>query len=572
MKRFLLAIFVALLFIGRGATLLLAEVKNIHGLSFLVDEIIPIDESNIRVSLFGSEQILSPGKVDGFVASHYLNREDLFSRFDAEKVFSFVKTATDTGDLSLASLALYRYLENAEISSEEKLESLLELYELKNAVELFKEVLQREMNDELGLPGLFLCAIVGASDLKWLRLKKSPRIFSSEETFLSVVRTLVERQLVKPNGFAVVSSFLRLTEELFGSNHPKVQNLSLLVEKTKSLILLPVSIDRSSLYPFLNKKLPVTDSRIMRPLVVHKIHEFSSFAIEEKTPNSALVLLAELLPSERSEKTQQLIIDAMNIADPSSTEVKSSRVVQQMLLEESKNNIGVKQAYLSFLKRAFEAEMNAGRLRSAAQYREQLRQIDMQAQEEYDQMIFREAVEWARRGKRDSTSRLLQLRSRNSNFRELFQLYSAGFYGGSLTFILLLLIPILSISLILVRRREQRALLAAREEALQKGRVEIEPEGVFSDSPADRAAVTNLRAGGTGALLLEYKNLMATFDLPWQASVGEIKSAYRKRIKEVHPDVQGAGVEEASDDFIMLSRRYERILELRGRLDLFHDD
>jgi hypothetical protein len=69
------------------------------------------------------------------------------------------------------------------------------------------------------------------------------------------------------------------------------------------------------------------------------------------------------------------------------------------------------------------------------------------------------------------------------------------------------------------------------------------------------------------------KKLLKEFDLSWQASLQDIKRVYRRKIKEVHPDSRerekrDLDSDESSDAFILLSKKYDRILELREQLDL----
>ncbi len=65
----------------------------------------------------------------------------------------------------------------------------------------------------------------------------------------------------------------------------------------------------------------------------------------------------------------------------------------------------------------------------------------------------------------------------------------------------------------------------------------------------------------------EYESLLSYFELPSEATLSEIKVAYRKRVKEAHPDRNLTAVGDSSDQFIEISKKYERLLELRDQHD-----
>lgn len=61
----------------------------------------------------------------------------------------------------------------------------------------------------------------------------------------------------------------------------------------------------------------------------------------------------------------------------------------------------------------------------------------------------------------------------------------------------------------------------------------------------------------------EYSRLLALFDLDDSASVEEIKAAYRKVMREHHPDTAREQTPEEVAKFIELKHTHERILEIK---------
>jgi hypothetical protein len=64
-----------------------------------------------------------------------------------------------------------------------------------------------------------------------------------------------------------------------------------------------------------------------------------------------------------------------------------------------------------------------------------------------------------------------------------------------------------------------------------------------------------------------YVELLAEFGLNPDSTIKEIKSAYRSRMKDIHPDLAGASSKHTSE-FIHYQEAYERLIEFRKRLGL----
>lgn len=78
--------------------------------------------------------------------------------------------------------------------------------------------------------------------------------------------------------------------------------------------------------------------------------------------------------------------------------------------------------------------------------------------------------------------------------------------------------------------------------------------------------VGKLQPGSTSRS--EYRRLLAKFGLTEVAEVKDIKHAYRQRVKSVHPDLNPNVTSADRDEFIELTRIYERVLALRAELGL----
>lgn len=73
------------------------------------------------------------------------------------------------------------------------------------------------------------------------------------------------------------------------------------------------------------------------------------------------------------------------------------------------------------------------------------------------------------------------------------------------------------------------------------------------------------RAQGAGVearFSAEYLEVLKFFNLNPQVSIAEIKLAYRQAVKAVHPDLNQGAPADTTEEFICITQRYERLLEL----------
>jgi hypothetical protein len=66
----------------------------------------------------------------------------------------------------------------------------------------------------------------------------------------------------------------------------------------------------------------------------------------------------------------------------------------------------------------------------------------------------------------------------------------------------------------------------------------------------------------------EYLNCLQSLGLDGKASLNDIKRAFRKAVKQAHPDKRRGEGGKASDEFVSITRAYEQALNLREQLKL----
>ena len=112
-----------------------------------------------------------------------------------------------------------------------------------------------------------------------------------------------------------------------------------------------------------------------------------------------------------------------------------------------------------------------------------------------------------------------------------------------------------------IRQRRQRHRQRERQEHSRAQALHSEdPNGYVAE-----LAPKQPRAQGAGVevrLSAEYLEVLKFFNLNPQVSIAEIKLAYRQAVKAVHPDLNQGAPADTTEEFICITQRYERLLEL----------
>ena len=112
-----------------------------------------------------------------------------------------------------------------------------------------------------------------------------------------------------------------------------------------------------------------------------------------------------------------------------------------------------------------------------------------------------------------------------------------------------------------IRQRRQRHRQRERQEHSRAQALHSEDPNGYEAELAPKQP----RAQGAGVevrLSAEYLEVLKFFNLNPQVSIAEIKLAYRQAVKAVHPDLNQGAPADTTEEFICITQRYERLLEL----------
>jgi hypothetical protein len=541
---------------------LIAEEYLVYGLPLEVQKVAPIDEEQVVVVVRGRERIVAPERVNATLLQYSISAKDVFENVSEETLVSAIHEAIAVEDVDSGVELLFFYLNNGSYEMDSKREEVTKLFEQLLSVELFQNLLtspNKKLPEEILL---FTLAHLTVHDAAWVQEKFSQTLVRKGALYLAAVEEIVSRLLFIKSQPVQAERLLKTIQDVYTPSHPDVQRLELLVSRYEVLRELEPSLDRSLLYPFFESIKGSNRVDPLRLLVVEKIHQFAAYAVEKGLSLSALVLLAELEPDERSERTQQLLVKALPTLDLLSPAGEERDALLTLLREESDNSPLVRREWNAVLLRAIERAMSEANVVSAALFRNYFRPQTEEEREQYVVLALEEAILLKAIGNNEEARALVETQGRLS-LSNRARLYLSGYYGnwpriaGVLIGILLFATP-----LFVVRKK----VLPSQRERYQRS----------SDDFKLKTEIANATSSSTmspvvpsQALIAEYETLLGAFALERKPTEESLRAAYRKAIKAVHPDLQPKDVAhaEGSDAFLKVSADYKRLLELKEQIE-----
>lgn len=541
---------------------LIADEYVVYGLPLEVQKVAPIDDKQVVVVVRGRERIVAPERLNATLLQYSLAAKDIFENVSEEALVSAIHKAIEVEDIDSGEALLLFYLNNASYEMASKRKEIIRLFEQTLGVELFQNVLtsQKKKLPEEIIP--VTLAHLTAHNSVWVQNNFSQTLVRKEKPYLAAVEEIISRLLFLKREPVEAEFLLETIRNVYTPSHPDVQRLELLVSRYELLRELEPSLDRSLLYPFFESTKGSNRVDPLRLLVVEKIHQFAAYAIEKGLSLSALVLLAELQPDERSERTQELLVTALPTLDLLSPAVEERDSLLMLLREESDNSPLVRREWNTVLLSAIESAMSEENVESASLFRSYFTPQTEQERERYVAIALEEAILLKAIGNNEEARELVENQGRLS-LSNRARLYLGGYYGNSSRFAgALICILLLTGSLFVLRKK----VLPARGERRQRR----------SDDFKLKTEIANASSGSTlnptlpsQALIAEYEALLGAFSLERNPTEEALRAAYRKAVKAVHPDLQPKDIAhtEGSEAFLKVSADYERLLELKEQIE-----
>ncbi|MCB0352091.1 MAG: J domain-containing protein [Bdellovibrionales bacterium] len=553
-----------------------AESRNVLGLLFHVDEIVRVDRSNVKVTLFGKSVILPESDLDSYVVDQYLREARAVERFEIDRLQVFVESAFDEGKIEWAALGLSACLRHKENNPETSLSFIEKLSKSEHAPEIFKKVLGTlEPVDWERLYTYEMLLQVGKSDSAWIRVNVAREVFRHSS---SVMSFLSDRfiQASANEKLSEAEEITNLVGELFGERDSRYEKFKVALSKVSQALS---AKSGEELFPLLRAAEgdPFL-SRVLQPILRKAIHSSARALIQQKEAAEALAVLSQVPIEERSPETHQLIVKALQLLAPDIPLFSFDLPVAVMLREVSRSDQQVQEAYMSYLLRQAERSIDKNDFLQAESSLDEMQGV-LPNSPLSSQLRFRLAKSWLDSGATERSHRVMDPYRSSLTLAQKGALLFRGYYLDINLLVLLSTIPIILLWLGIIRLRaswdsrienpEEMFIPPSQEGEMGDFRQQFRQMSGDPEFQGESESFAETVKHGLNPRMHEYRSLLKKFGLGQNASSKQIKAAYRAAVKEVHPDVQAhKDQEDTRDVFIRMTSAYERILELRKSLQL----
>ena len=530
-----------------------AERLTISGLGFEVSSIVSVDDQIVRLSITTEAEIVPREKVEDLVVDYYFKNSELREKFSVGDLEAFTLNALAGGKIDRSVSGLKAWEQKS--SSEAGIRTFVDrLMAQPRSIELAKAfVLQAEATSKLR--GLMLGRLAnGETTFVQAQVEHCAADCRSElrKDFLALYLAAIQRG-------DLTESRAALTKTIVASLGATDQTGILILKAEKLLADLADSARQSDNLGMLATAEQIERDADLRKLVAPArdaiIHKMAQTLFDQGKANAALELLSAIPPERLSPNTHQLLERGLSAITATPELSLLNQEVGAKIKQLFEIDPNLKFQYTEKLEALTTDFLGQGRIDLAEQLFDVLRVVRPDPSEANDHLRVDLALALNAANRVSGAKEILRHLGTSMSLSDRLRLIVAGVFGSPWLMVGWVLIPLALVSIQLVRRRRKVPDPSAAEN--------------INDEEDEANAPKGFTGRGTGTRgspeQREYLSLLTKLGLPPSPSLKEIKTAYRKKVKSVHPD---AASSHQSDDFIELNKAYERVLELRGKLGL----
>jgi DnaJ-domain-containing protein 1 len=551
----------------------LADSYTVLGLSIPVDHLSAVDQNNYKVELGGRSVIVSKDRLDDFLVQEVVGGSFSSGVFPPEKLWSFIQRAAENRYPEYVAVALRVWLlqqkntDDAIVSLRTLLDNQEFLKGARFAVATFQGEKVSEISPELAA---WILLYAGKSDAEWRRSKGVAVAFRFSAELRKIAKQELQQAIID-NNEAGAREILSVLEVFFGQVDQGLSDLSGLLARGFELNTQLREQRFDEIYYLTDEDRQDRRFDFLLPKVVEALHLRANQELKAGQGDKVLSILAHVPFDRRTETTHSLLVEALKTLDARAAKVLIEPKIAQQLGRIAEKDPVVRGLLVSVLNRQAKAGISAGDLAVAESYFNQLLVLRPDPDPANDEIRESKALALAANGDFSSArAELLAVKGGVSLLTRL-RLTSMRLIADPISLALIGLIPIgLLVLFRLLRpsRRQSANSNTAKQQTKKPNRPppgpspEVETEQEDPDSIPQGFRVLS-KGQNLSPSLIEYQKLLQMFGLRPEADLTAIKKAYRNAVKECHPDSNHANDARASEEFIRVTRAYERLLELR---------
>ena len=553
----LFGLIVAILSLAELQTAAAASV-DVYGVPVRVDAVEKLEGGMVRISIFGNDHIVGQEEVSGYVLQAYASSRTP-TALSVKDLESIIRGALGKGDLKGATDAFILLLSNTGFQIGEEEVFFSSIQGVSHFSQLLRNVLLSATSDPSGIRGdavALLLLKAGASDIEWARQNGIRLAYRFSQDFKECFRNAFVRSF---SGEGVdPDRIVELLAALFGETDEDVRDLRAVLLRVKSMQAALKTRNLSDVLSVLGKY--DTSARrnfLISAIVTEIIYNESDRLIGQRAFSDVLLLLSRVDFNKRTPHAHALILEALKGLSMNEYVVLSNRNVQDMLGFYSAQDSALRDAYVDVLDRRAWDLVEGGNPFAADEPLNQLLLFRPDPHRANDAIRLAQTREYLKIGRETlAVERLASLRTGIPVKDRLWFAWYRLIYKTSIwTFLFLL--GVVAATLFGVRKYSRIREKERRERWRALGWNDYTQAGI-----SGRPFVMKELRSHVDPVLQEYYDCLQVFELTPGASARDVKSAYRKKMKEVHPDLNIGDEEGSSREFIRIRKAYERLLAM----------
>lgn len=547
----------------------LADEQTIAGIRFPVDQILEIDEKSVKVTLNGESRLVAKKDLNRYLVEDYFSKSENIAAIGQSALERFIQISIEKGEWQIAGKGIAALLSHPQTTADSFGTSLVKVLPTPEVTPLLGQLIDSHSREEINQGALFVAVVLlGSLDSEWG--ERQGRLIL--RTNLALAKEIISAELSRAlflDGVVTLKGLANLTVKTFDPGDPFPREV---VEATEKVKRLHSSIREGRMDTLLEQgagELPANS--LVRTLVSVELESWARVRLDERAPEEALKALSLGALARTPASTSELIRRALRALQPKPEFALDNHRVARLVKVAAQEDPTVRDLVIKYQLAELEYLISQEHLHQARVVFRSLTGFRPDPNVENDRLRLELALAFGRIGERQTGRDFVASIETKLSFSERVQLFRAGLIQISGSIILLLIAFLLLIALLAYFTRfSGRTSGVAGEEVNSERYARTATREDFS-ARSDGGDLP-LFGGGVGgranSIDREYLEALKLLGLSRGASLSDIKTAYRGKVKALHPDSGALGTKRDPELFQLVTQAYDKILEIRSKLGL----
>lgn len=521
-----------LVYLLLSSTSLCAESLTVLGLRIPIEKIESADDKSVVVQVPGSQsRLIDKSALEEYVVTEAL-RPEIVKNASHQELIGFIEGAIKNQKPNWVAHGIAVLCQSSQESSPKSiiLSDALKSFASKDSIETLLKILPKAdfLDESCAAPIFTSASNLGVMPSVTYLYKFSSSIKSQLRQ--GYIDSLIQGEEEKAN------SNLNQLNMFYGESDSDVSSL----KKAAEAVISAKNLLKDKRTTEINSRVKIINEAGFQGAWSAILEKECKSAIENGDAEGAIYILS--LISSPKESSSELLISALKVLSKDHISIFSNEGIKRFILGVLDSTPSVRSELASILEPIFLDSLQSGQLLGSSDL---LEILSLAESSQIEGHIFSAALHQAREGNMQKADVLFSLLKRPLTFKERLKLFIL-----TRGWLLSIVIGGLSISLMfsfLIRTYKPKEKKIADA---PKSEEEFERPRFVTSQTWGRIQIGDP----------EYRDLLNFFNLSIDATEKDIKNAFRKKIKEVHPDVNNNSSDEKL--FIQTKENYERLLAL----------